>query len=62
MILKLYLSLWLFGVIAATILYLTGNLTPFLKVLFGLFTFGALAFGFISIVPATIFHGEPREH
>ena len=62
MILKVYFSLWLIGIIAAVTLYLTGNLTPFLKVLFGLFTFGALAFGFISIIPATMFHGEPREH
>ncbi len=61
MIAKIYLMLWVLGITTATALYLTGNLTPFLQVLFGLLTFGTLMFGFISIIPATFFHGT-KEH
>jgi hypothetical protein len=62
MVTKIYFSLWILGIIAAGILYFTGNLTPFFKVLFGFFTFGAVYLGFLSVIPSTIFHGEPKEH
>lgn len=54
--------MWIVGTVAAAIFYLTGNLTPFWKVLFGFFTFGAIFMGFLSVIPSTIFHGEPKEH
>ena len=62
MVLKIYFSLWILGIIAAGIFYFTGNLTPFLKVLFGFLTFGTLFMGFLSVIPTTIFHGTPKEH
>lgn len=62
MILKGYLAIWTVGIVAALIVYLTGNLTPFWKVLFGFFTFGAVFLGFLSVIPSTVFHGEPKKH
>jgi hypothetical protein len=62
MVLKVYIALWILGITAAATLYLTGNLTPFLRVFFGFLTFSALFMGFLSVIPATIFHGVPKEH
>ena len=62
MVLKIYIALWILGITAAVTLYLTGNLTPFLQVVFGLLTFSATFLGFLSVIPATIFHGAPKEH
>lgn len=62
MLLKGYFAMWVLGLIAAGIFYFTGNLTPVMKVLFGFFTFGAVFLGFLSVIPSTIFHGEPKEH
>lgn len=62
MVAKIYFSLWIFGLMAAGILYLTGNLTPFMRVVFGFLTFGTLFMGFLSVIPTTIFHGSPKEH
>lgn len=61
MVLKIYALIWLLGVTAAGLIYLTGNMSPFLKVLFGLFTFGALFLGFLSVIPSVIFHA-PDKH
>lgn len=62
MVLKIYISLWILGIAAAVTFYLTGNLTPFMKVVFGFLTFGTLFMGFLSVIPSTIFHAPPREH
>jgi hypothetical protein len=62
MVLRVYFSLWLFGMIAALGFYLTGNLNPFWRVLFGFLTFGTLFMGFLSIIPTVVFHGAPKEH
>ena len=62
MILKIYISAWLLGLITAVTLFLTGNLTSTLIVLFGFFTFAALFLGFLSVIPMTVFHSEPKEH
>ena len=61
MVLKIYALIWVLGISAATILYLTGNLTPFMQVVFGLLTFAATFLGFLSVVPAVIFH-SPTKH
>lgn len=62
MVLKGYIAIWALGIIAAAVVYFTGNLTPFMKVLFGFFTFGAIFLGFLSVIPSTVFHGEPKKH
>ncbi|MEK7722802.1 MAG: hypothetical protein AAB336_00480 [Acidobacteriota bacterium] len=62
MVLKGYIALWILGIVAAAIVYLTGNLTPVWKVMFGFFTFGAIFMGFLSVIPSTVFHGEPKKH
>ena len=62
MILKIYISLWILEILAAGLVYFTGNLSPFLKVLFGFLILGTLFMGFLSVIPVTIFHGESRAH
>lgn len=56
MILKVYGSIWIFGLLAAAVFYLTGNLTPFWTVVFGFLTFGALYMGIISVLPSSVTH------
>jgi hypothetical protein len=62
MILKSYIAMWILGIVSAALLYFTGNLTPLMKILYGFFTFGAIYMGFLSVIPSTVFHGEPKEH
>ena len=61
MILKIYGSIWAIGLVAAAVLYFTGNLTPVLQVVFGFLTFGALFMGLLAFLPATEFHA-PEKH
>lgn len=61
MVIKIYALIWVLGITAASICYLTGNLTPFMQVAFGLLTFGTLFMGFLSVIPSVIFHG-PTKH
>lgn len=62
MIVKIYGAMWALGLLAAIILYLTGNLTPVMEVLFGFLTFGALFMGLIAVLPATEFHAPTHKH
>lgn len=61
MVLKIYILVWALGATTAGIIYLTGNMTPLLEVLFGLLTFSTLFLGFLSVVPSVIFRA-PTEH
>ena len=61
MIGKIYALIWVVGLVAAGICYLTGNLTPLMQVVFGFLTFAALYIGIISVIPGTVFHA-PEKH
>lgn len=61
MIVKVYALIWVLGLMAAGILYLTGNLTPVWQVVFGFLTFGMIFMGMISVLPA-VTHHEPTKH
>ena len=56
MILKIYALIWVLGILAAGIFYITGNLTPVLQVVFGFLTFGTVFMGIMGVLPAVTTH------
>ncbi|HEX8268231.1 MAG TPA: hypothetical protein VF596_22725 [Pyrinomonadaceae bacterium] len=62
MIVKIYGLVWLLGVLAVGVLYLTGNFTPSVSVLFGFLSFGAIFLGMIGVLPLTVAHPAPDKH
>ena len=62
MVTKIYGLIWALGVLAAGILYLTGNFTPMVNVLFGFLSFGAIFMGMIAVLPLTEVHHSPTKH
>ncbi len=51
MLIKIYWLIWVLGMLAAGVLYLSGNLNPFFQILFGFLTFSTIFMGMISILP-----------
>jgi hypothetical protein len=51
MILKVYGLIWLLGILAVAVLFLTGNFTPVVSVVFGFLSFGAIFMGMIGVLP-----------
>lgn len=62
MIAKIYALIWILGLAAAGIFYLTGNLTPVIQIVFGFLTFGMIFMGMISILPFEATHHLPSKH
>lgn len=61
MIVKVYGLIWLVGVLAAVVLFLTGNFTPLVSVVFGFLSFGAIFMGMIAVLPLTEApHSSPK--
>lgn len=60
MILKVYGLVWLLGILAVALAYVTGNFTPTVAVAFGFMSFGAVFMGMIGVLPMTVTH--PAEH
>lgn len=58
MIVKIYALIWVIGIAAAAAFYLTGNLTPMMKVVFGFLTFGTVFMGMIGVLPSTVGHNK----
>lgn len=61
MITKIYAFIWLFGALAAGVLYLTGNFNPYVNILFGFLSFGAIFMGMIAVLPLTVVHHAPKK-
>jgi hypothetical protein len=61
MVIKIYVLLWVVGLVAAGVCYLTGNMTPLMQIVFGFLTFSMLYLGIISVIPGTVFHA-PEKH
>ncbi len=59
MLVKLYVMLWAFGIAAAVLFFLTGNLTPVSAVVFGFLTFGMVFIGMMNVLPSTVGHNAP---
>lgn len=62
MIVKIYALVWVLGILAAGIFYITGNLTPVWQVVFGFLTFGAVFMGMMGVLPSVISHHPPIKH
>jgi hypothetical protein len=62
MITKIYASIWVLGILAAAILYLTGNFTPVVQIVFGFLSFGAIFMGMIAVLPLTVAPHSPSKH
>ena len=54
MLVKLYGLMWILGGLAFGVLYLTGNFTPIVNVIFGFLSFGAIFMGMISVLPVAV--------
>lgn len=62
MIVKIYALLWVLGLLAAGIFYLTGNLGPIATVVFGFLTFGMIFMGMMGVLPSTVGHNAVAKH
>lgn len=51
---KIYAAVWLLGILAVLITYLTGNFTPPVAVFFGFLSFGAIFMGMMGVLPMTV--------
>lgn len=61
MVTKIYAFVWLLGALAAGVLYLTGNFNPYVNILFGFLSFGAIFMGMIAVLPLTVVHHAPKK-
>jgi hypothetical protein len=59
MIVKIYAVVWVLGLMAAGICYLTGNLNPIVRIVFGFLTFGTIFMGMLSVLPSVLTHHSP---
>jgi pilus assembly protein TadC len=62
MLLKIYLLIWVLGLLAVGVFYLTGNLNQFMQVVFGFLTFGMIFMGMIAVLPFAVTHQTPTKH
>jgi hypothetical protein len=64
MFIKLYASIWLLGILAVGLFYVTGNFTPLVSVAFGILSVGGVFTGMMNVLPGTIserlHHPVPR--
>lgn len=56
MIFKVYAAIWVVGILAVALTWLTGNFTPTVAVFFGFLSFGAIFMGMIGVLPMTVTH------
>jgi hypothetical protein len=61
MITKIYGLIWLLGLLAVGLTYLTGNLNPTMVILYGFLSFGAIFMGMIAVLPLTVTHHSPKD-
>ena len=59
MLTKIYAGLWAIFLLAAAIIFLTGNFTMFVGVVFGFVAFGMVFMGMMGVLPATVVHPAP---
>ena len=62
MVVKIYALIWILGALAAGVLFLTGNFTAYVNILFGFLSFGAIFMGMIAVLPLTETHHAPPKH
>jgi hypothetical protein len=62
MMVKIYALIWVLGLLAAGLFYLTGNLGPIETVVFGFLTFGMIFMGMMGVLPGTVGHNASAKH
>ncbi len=62
MIVQIYGLIWALGVLAVGVLYVTGNFTPSVSVLFGFLSFGAIFMGMLGVLPLTVVPHSANKH
>lgn len=62
MLVKLYWLMWLLGILAVGIFYMTGNFTMTVAIVFGFLSFGAIFMGIIGVLPISETHNSPTKH
>lgn len=62
MVVKIYALIWILGLLAAGLFYITGNLGPVMQVVFGFLTFGAIFMGIMGVLPTSVGHHSPSKH
>ncbi len=61
MLLKIYALIWVLGLVAAGMFYLTGNLNPTVQIVLGFLSFGAIFMGMIAVLPFAVTHQSPTK-
>lgn len=62
MLLKIYGLIWVLGLLAVAVFYLSGNLNPVMQIVFGFLSFGAIFMGILVVLPFTVTHQSPTKH
>jgi len=62
MLVKVYWTMWIVGIVFVGAFYATGNLTPIAAVAFGFMSFALVFMGMMSVLPATIGHPKPAKN
>lgn len=62
MMIKIYAAIWILGLVAAGLFYLTGNLGPIATIFFGFLTFGMVFMGMMGVLPSTVGHNANAKH
>lgn len=58
---RLYFALWAVFLLTLGLFYMTGNLTPYVEVVYGFIFFGLTFMGMIGVLPFHVTHpGESR--
>lgn len=61
MLVRFYTLIWVLGILAALLFYVTGNLTSTVSVVFGILTVGTVFMGLIGVLPSAIALKHERE-
>lgn len=61
MLVKLYILVWIVGLLAAAAFYLTGYLGSVTQIVFGFLTFTAVFMGMIAVLPFWTTHHAPTK-
>ena len=62
MAVKIYALVWLIGMIAVALTYVSGYFTPTVAVAFGFLSFGAIFMGIMGVLPITVGYEVHGKH
>lgn len=63
MMVKAYFGVWVLGLTAVLVTFMTGNMSPTMTVAFGFMSFGAIFMGMMGVLPTTVVHHDgPAQH